>query len=287
MPARSSTPMAAVVMPTPSSHVDVAQARMNRFRELARYYDIRDDFAVRMRALEGKDIVFVCDDSGSMQTPGSLRVSGSDAFAVRATRWDELRHTTNMVAQFASVMDPDGIDVYFLNRGQVGSVTDPSQLEPWFATAPYGSTPLVNTLRRVFADKAKSLAEREVFVYVVTDGVPDEGIPALREALLSMPASAHVTILACTNERSVLSQLQTLDEGVPRVDVLDDYDHEREEVLKAQGKGFAFSFGDYIMKAMLGALDPYMDALDEASTVPIRRTVSGRSARGNGCCVVA
>lgn len=45
--------------------------------------------------------------------------------------------------------------------------------------------------------------------------------------------------------------------------VVDDYKTEREEVRRNKGYNFPFSFGDYVAKALLGAVDPAMDSLDE------------------------
>ena len=39
--------------------------------------------------------------------------------------------------------------------------------------------------------------------------------------------------------------------------MLDDYRSERNEIQKVRGINFAFSFGDYIVKALLGAIDPW------------------------------
>jgi len=60
---------------------------------------------------------------------------------------------------------------------------------------------------------------------------------------------------------------------VPRVDVTDDFVTERAEILRSQGRGFPFSFGDYVVKALLGPVDPVFDALD--------------GGRVGGCCSVA
>ena len=53
------------------------------------------------------------------------------------------------------------------------------------------------------------------------------------------------------------------DDTIPRVDVCDDYQSEKREILRAQGAHFRFSRGDYCVKLLLGAIDPSMDKLDE------------------------
>jgi hypothetical protein len=44
------------------------EERMQKFAQLASRYEISHQFASRLRQLEGYEIVFLCDDSGSMST---------------------------------------------------------------------------------------------------------------------------------------------------------------------------------------------------------------------------
>jgi hypothetical protein len=45
-----------------------ADERMQKFAQIAGRHEISHDFASRLRQLEGYEIVFICDDSGSMAT---------------------------------------------------------------------------------------------------------------------------------------------------------------------------------------------------------------------------
>ena len=49
------------------------------------------------------------------------------------------------------------------------------------------------------------------------------------------------------------------------VDVTDDFNTERNEVRKYHGANYPFSIGDYVVKAVVGAIDPKMDTLNEPS----------------------
>jgi hypothetical protein len=51
---------------------------------------------------------------------------------------DELKQTVSIVVDLASVFDPDGVDVYFLNREPVFHVQNSEQLVPIFAIPPSG-----------------------------------------------------------------------------------------------------------------------------------------------------
>lgn len=78
----------------------------------------------------------------------------------------------------------------------------------------------------------------------------------------------------CTDHDSEIAYLNDLDDQVRNLDVVDDYKSERAEVLRAQGKSFHFSKGDYVVKALLGPFDPYFDNLD------------ARPGGKDGCCTV-
>ena len=60
-----------------------------------------------------------------------------------------------------------------------------------------------------------------------------------------------------------MSYLNEWDVEIPRLDVVDDYRSERNETMKAQGQKFLFSFGDYVVKSMIGSIDPELDNIDE------------------------
>jgi hypothetical protein len=51
---------------------------------------------------------------------------------------DELKQTVSIVVDLASVLDPDGVDVYFLNREPMLHVRSSSELENIFAMEPEG-----------------------------------------------------------------------------------------------------------------------------------------------------
>lgn len=88
--------------------------------------------------------------------------------------------------------------------------------------------------------------------------VPTDGINTL-EAILRKERTpqTYVSFLACTDNLKDVAYLSSWDKTIPNVDVTDDYRSERAEIQRTRGPTFPFSFGDYIVKAMLGALDPW------------------------------
>ena len=258
--------------------------RMLKLQAMAARYEIRADWVARMRQLEGYKIVVIADDSGSMATMVSAgNATAGNPYAPQRSRWEELKDSMGIIVDLGTCLAPaEGVDVYFLNRPPVLGVTDAAQVGPMFFHPPAGFTPLSRTMRQVFANNNTLLREgRKLLLIIATDGQPtdDAGnvqIPEFLAMLAQKPRGVHVQIMACTDDDETMSYLNNADASIPHVDVSDDFHSERKEILRAQGGGFHFTFGDYITKNLLGSIDPYFDSLD---------TMGG--AGGGGCCTVA
>ena len=254
-----------------------ADARMARLAALASAHEIRGDWVTRLRRLEDFDIVAICDDSGSMATAvtGGAGGGGGGPFAPRQTRWTELRHTMSLVVDLAAALSDRGVDVHFLNRPPVLGVRAACEIQVAFDHAPpAGFTPLSRALSGVLGARAR---ERPLLLLIATDGQPtDDGgnvdIPRFIATLKSKAPNVFVQIMACTDDDASIAYLAAVDRDVPRVDVTDDFVSERAEILRAQGRNFHFTFGDYVVKALLGPVDPMFDQLDHAE---------------GGCCAIA
>ena len=66
----------------------------------------------------------------------------------------------------------------------------------------------------------------------------------------------YVTFLACTVDLDSVNYLSNLDKLMLNLDVIDDYRSVRAEIQRTRGGNFPFSFGDYIVKSLLGSIDP-------------------------------
>ncbi|CAF0949327.1 unnamed protein product [Adineta steineri] len=267
----------------PNHHMS-SENRLAEFQQLVARYEINHTFATKLRALEGYEIVFICDDSGSMNTPlGNL----SGPFDKMPSRWDELKQTVSIVVDIASVLDPDGVDIYFLNREPLFHVRNSSQLISVFAVPPAGPTPIVSVLRRVLRDKQHEIEERKLLILLATDGVPtdNQGHRDIRsfEYVLKherKPVNRiPVTIIACTDDNDCIGYLNDWDKKIPNLDVVDDYRNEKREIQGRQGKQFPFSFGDYVVKILMGGVDSWFDDLDEKK---VTTDGYGRTTEGNG-----
>ncbi|CAF1316917.1 unnamed protein product [Rotaria sordida] len=179
------------------------------------------------------------------------------------TRWDELKSLVNIVVDICSVMDSNGIDIYFLNRDPMLNVTDARYVRQVFNAPPQGLTPLVPALRRVLAAKRNQPYEKKLLILIATDGAPTNEYGQLDvgalEAVLrhERTPQTYVTFLACTDDLQTVSYLSNWDRVIPNLDVMDDYRSERAEIQRTRGGNFPFSFGDYIVKSLLGSIDPW------------------------------
>ncbi|KAJ3031384.1 UNVERIFIED_CONTAM: hypothetical protein HDU68_004463 [Siphonaria sp. JEL0065] len=287
------------------------EARLQAFRNVIARHEISNFMALKLRKLEAYDIVIIADDSGSMQTRSTLGLSTNDPFAKTSTRWDELKSTVSIVTEIGAALDEDGVDIYFLNRPPVRNVTGPTaEMNSAFASPPMGYTPIARVLRQVLREKGLGQGEnaKKLLILIATDGQPttDQGQidkQGLHHVLMyergSNPSSGNVPIvfLACTDDENEIAYLNEWDKRVPCLDVVDDYYSERKEILAVQGNGFPFSRGDWVCKALLGAIDPEIDALDERRMfgtsntlgVPagagVSRRLSTRSNTGKKECV--
>ncbi|CAF4072132.1 unnamed protein product [Adineta steineri] len=233
-----------------------------------RRYEISPSFAERLNQLKGYEIVFICDDSGSMNTPLD---EGSDSSHTKKTRWDELKQIVSTVVDLASIFDTDGVDVYFLNREPMFHVKNSSQLENIFAMEPEGSTPIVPVLRQVLNDKRNHVYERNLLILLATDGVPTDeyerpDVRTLEHVLKNERTPINripVTIIACTDDDKCMEYLNDWDKKIPNLDVVDDYVNEKKQIHACQGRDFPFGFGDYIVKILMGGVDSWFDDLDE------------------------
>jgi hypothetical protein len=205
-----------------------------------------DVFYEDLFSLRRFDILMICDDSGSMLNPSD-----------EGTRWSELKHTVKSVVSIAASLDADGIDVLFLNRPGASQVRSVKEVERLFGGLPVGGTDLAGALRSAYSHKGP----KPLLILLATDGVPNSLVD-FTSALESMPADTYLSVLACSDQDSEIGYLAELDAKIARMDVLDDFKSEREEVWKAMGQ-VEYTKGDHVARMLLGPVFPKYDRLDE------------------------
>lgn len=248
-----------------------------RFQQLCRELEINDYFAGKIRQLENYEIVIIADDSGSMSTP--MKPTGP--FSTPKTRWDELKQMIKYISEISCIMDSNGVDLYFLNREPVYNLRHPALvLNSVFTVMPFGFTPLAETFDRVIREKQDFLRNKEIkkdlLIMIITDGQPTDthgnvDITGLYQRQhLRDSRKIKVSIVACTDDNETMKYLNKWDHEIAALDVVDDYNTEREQVLKVRGG--TFSFGDYVVKTMVGPIDSEIDRMDS---------------KKSGCCIIS
>jgi hypothetical protein len=84
--------------------------------------------------------------------------------------------------------------------------------------------------------------------------------------LKSKHKNVFVTIVSCTDDDTTMSYLDHWDVTIPKLDVVDDFRSERMQILKTRGTHFRFSFGDYVVKSLIGSIHNSLDKLDESKS---------------------
>lgn len=210
------------------------------------------------------EIVVVVDDSGSMNT---------SYLHSKRTRWNALCDIVKIVLDIGVIFDSNGVDIYFLNQKAALRVTDPKTVEQLFARKPRGFTPLVPVLKQIFQLPATRRGhDKKLLVLIATDGAPtdefdNDNVPQLYDLMVNgrRAETTFVNFLVCTDDPVVIDYFNGWDRTMVNVDVTQEYHAEKESILKYRGPKYRFSFGDYVVKALVGAVDPKIDGLDEPS----------------------
>ena len=242
---------------------------MAALKALADKHNIRHDYILRVRQLRHFKVVLLCDDSSSM---GSIVEPGpgappADPFAESVpTRWSELRSTCELVVELAATVT-GGIDVHFLNhRGALKDIRSKAQLLAGFPREPHGRTPLTRAFNDVLAANRDLPGEGRLLVLIATDGEPDggaQGIAEFRAALEAKPLNCKVQVLKISDDDGATAYLDELDGAIAGLDVTDDYWSVLDRVKRFRGPETPFSFGDYLIKCLVGPFDDAMDGIDE------------------------
>lgn len=216
---QSFTEASAPLPPPPyEAHYPPLKSNEEILSEIINRYEISSFFAGKLQKLKSFKIVFIFDDSGSMNM--ILEESPLNTSTNKVTRWDELKYFARIGLEIASGFNPDGTDVYFLNRPTAYGVRSSDQLVAHFLQPPNGYTPMCRALNTVLKDN-ESLRERKLLVVIVTDGQPTDeqgrsDIKGLRDMLKYAPKHVHTTIVSCTDEEATMDYLNNWDKKIER-----------------------------------------------------------------------
>ncbi|CAF0736872.1 unnamed protein product [Adineta steineri] len=245
-----------------SSRLRLNSTAENRLYAAMRKHEIATNEKINLCKLKGFEIVLICDDSGSMNT---MMMNSQQ------TRWNSLRKFVRTVAEFGTILDSNGVDVCFLNRPDFYKIIDPRQIEPLFNEPPSGYTPLTKVLRKVLKmPAARRGFDKKLLIFICTDGEPtnDDGESDLQQFEYVMRSerqseTTHVMFLICTDEPFSVNYLKEWDRTMENVDITDTFENERSNAMQKYGNNFRFSRATYIMKLLLGAIDPKFDEIND------------------------
>jgi GrpB-like predicted nucleotidyltransferase (UPF0157 family) len=242
--------------------------------------EIKPIYAPALRALAPYDVAMIVDDSGSMTMQ-------ADVENPLMTRWFEVRRSVEMILRVTQAMNKT-VDVYFINRGAFRNISAFSDIAPQFIMPPRGMTNTLATLGKLWHDRREHRSDgRPLVVHLFTDGHPtnEHGNEDMNSFVMWLRNREHLhstffSILLCTGEDDVCNAYRALEyrvrgclgwngatRGIAGVDVTEDFRGERQAVLARRGPRYNFSFGDYIVKCLVGAIDPQVHAIDLPSGV--------------------
>jgi hypothetical protein len=187
------------------------------------------------------------------------------------TKWDELRKVVETVLDIASAFDVE-CDVLFLNRPGIRHCKYFEQLKDKFIVPPYGSTPLKKCFDLAIKLNQTELMKQKLLVIIFSDGCPTSDTLSETDAIKELEYSLKkrspikkifVTFAACTDDECALAYLNNWDKTIKNLDVVDNYDNEKDEIKNAGRLKTEFTHGNYIAKVLLGSFIKEIDELDE------------------------
>ncbi len=228
--------------------------------------------AYRLAALKNYELHFIIDNSISMDTRDGIM---HPFYRTKLTRLEEAVYRLSNVADLLAHIPVKGIKIESFSvkfppidtRGTPAGVAMQmkSCLERILLEEREPSTPLYPAMEKIVRESERSPNSPPRIIYVFNDGEPNKGGTKDRIFKLLRNRQAErspVCLVACTEVRSAVKWMNEADEQ-PNVHVVDDFQAEKQEVLKHQGSNFPFTEGFYLMSTLLGPIDPLFDKADE------------------------
>jgi hypothetical protein len=239
------------------------------------------DMATDLAVLGLYDIVLFGDDSYSM--------SSTEPSEDNMSRWDLLREVLKTVSFWATLMDSDGVVVRFFNSilaDEGNGVSTTAQVDGLFnkiRPSREKTTPMGKELKTKILDQfvypmlERKQLTRPILIITMTDGIPDsrpDVINAIRECYSITSKSYYgchavafsfAQIGSDTEATKWLGEIDTDKEIGKLIDCTSEFTIEKEECEK-QYSGISFTPPTWIVKLMIGAVDPSYDKADENSS---------------------
>lgn len=277
--------------------------KQTALKEFFAKYEISQYMQEDISSVSEFEIIIIADDSSSMREPSTF-IDIDTGEQIISTRWHELQMTVGVIAEVSTILDSDGIDIWFFNRGEPNpDKKNPDRKKPYkniktkeevkelFTMAPSGRTPMTRVLKEVMEQETK----KPKLILILTDGEPNDSegysdVDNFKKLLMSRDSKHNrIGIIACTTDPKAMQWLDELDLVGQRIDIVDDYKSEKDQVMKVQGSHFTYTQGDHILKMMLGPIFDKYDKLDE-QPLPKRKSTQAHKRpvgrRKNNTCII-
>jgi hypothetical protein len=239
------------------------------FGAIARRWNISKELALDLAPLALYDIVFYCDDSGSM------------AFEENGDRLDDLKFILSRVSEIATLFDDDGIVIRFMNSSVNGDgVRNASEVEALLSRISFtGGTPLGTMLDNkiiqpfVVGQCRAGNMQKPVLAIAITDGEPSEPRQTLMQVIYRVkdylsrsrygPGAFALQIAQVGKDARAQRFLAELDNDPvigSMIDCTSYYELEAEEFMR---KGVTLTPELWLLKMCVGGIDPSYDSKDE------------------------
>lgn len=280
------------LMPSDFSRDQKKSQLDQKFANLVKMFELPPQTADQLQILANCKIVMLCDDSSSMQTP--IAEEASDPFAQKtSTRWAELKKLAAACINVVTCINPQGLDLYFLNREPVIGVTETSRLVGMFQQLPNGSTPLRRALQDIYAATSSVPDSQQILILVIGDGEDsDASRDQFYQTCCAKRSNVHLSFAECTDDPDDMEWLDEFDNKIPNFDNTDDFRAERERVRQQQGPTFPFTYTHYVIKILLATFVKYYFKLDQQKVTS--GSIGGSTApssysntnQGQSCCLI-
>ena len=151
-------------------------SREEVYKRIVTKYEISQEYSARLQKLTGCKIVFIFDDSSSMNTvlnESPLNDMNRDRL-LKATRWEELQYFASISIEIANLFN-DSTDVYFLNKPPIRNINNIDYLLNFLKqNKPNGYTPLNKIFNQVLNENINYIREKKLLIIILTDGEPTD-----------------------------------------------------------------------------------------------------------------
>ncbi|CAF1080818.1 unnamed protein product [Adineta steineri] len=218
-------------------------------------HEIDQTMIKHLQILQGFKIVIVCDDSGSKMN------NFSD---IKDTRRNDLCSIVKIVLDIGIIFDTNGVDIHFLN-GEILSKVKYLETIDWIFASPVNENkPLLFVLDGVFNSLLSQAEEETKLLLVVvsngevTDKNGNNSLHSFEQSMFARQSAeiTYVSVFLYTDGLSHTGYFNEPGQTMKHVNVVGDFQREKNDINRSGRSDYCSSFGNYVVRALLSAVDP-------------------------------